>query len=428
MKAGPPRRWFWLGTISARLNELARGCGSLKNLDRQTGGPAVQQRILAIDLGKNKSVYCDYDAATGQHTFGALATTPADVHDLLVKHPGHLAVIEVCPLAGWVADLCGALGVALRVVNTASEQWSWRRVKDKSDRGDALKLAMMQAMGQHRYVHVPAPAVRQWRELIAYRDDLVSRGTASKNRLRATLDRQGARWPAGKGGWTDAALAELARMARPLAECGETELWRGTLHVELASLRHTRERIEEVEAKLDAMAQASARVRRLTTVPGVGKRTAEVVVAMLDDPHRFANVGQVGAYTGLTPRRLQSGQMDRQLGISHAGSGLLRKMLVQASWAGQRNNPWMREVFARVCGGKRDRRKTAIVAVARHLFVRLWAMDRSGRDWNGPPAAALPPRATRVTRVTRAGRARSGGGGGGGVGAWVGAPPQTPPR
>ena len=382
----------------------------------------MRQRTLAIDLGKRKSVYCDYDPQAGQHTFGSLATSPADVRDLLARHPGHLVVIEICPLAGWVADLCRALGVALRVVNTAGEPWSWKRVKDKSDRGDALKLAMMEAMGQHRYVHVPAPAVRQWRELIACRDDLVRRATASKNRLRATLDRQGERWPAGKGGWTDAALAELARVARPLAECGGTELWRGMLHVELASLAYTRERVAEVEARLDALAAASPRVRRLTTVPGVGPPTAEVVVAMLDDPRRFANVGQVGSYAGLTPRRLQSGQMDRQLGISRAGSGLLRKMLVQAAWAGQRNNPWMREVFARACGGKRDRRKTAVVAVARRLFVRLWAMDRSGQDWHGPaaaPSSSGPRPEPRLVRPPRhGGEAR----------ACAGAGPGSPPN
>lgn len=171
------------------------------------------QRILAIDLGKNKSVCCDYDPQGGGHRFVTVATTPKDMHDLLMQYPGHVVVIEVCPLAGWISDLCEALGVALKVVNTASEQWSWRKVKDKSDRGDALKLAVMQAMGQHRYVHVPSAAVRGWRELIGYRDELVSRGTASKNRLRAILDRQGRRWPAGKSGWTQAALAELAQLA-----------------------------------------------------------------------------------------------------------------------------------------------------------------------------------------------------------------------
>ena len=59
MKAGPPGRWSGLGTTGARLNELARGRGSLRNLDRQTGGPAMRQRTLAIDLGKTKGVSCD---------------------------------------------------------------------------------------------------------------------------------------------------------------------------------------------------------------------------------------------------------------------------------------------------------------------------------------------------------------------------------
>ena len=405
------------------------------------------QRILAIDLGKRKSVCCDYDPATGQHTFGSLPTTPADMHALLVRHPDHLVVIEICPLAGWVSDLCRTLGRSLQVVNTNGEPWNWRKVKDKSDRQDALKSARMQAMGQHEYVHVPLPAVRQWRELIQHRDAQVSRATSSKNRIRAILDRQGEpHGPAGKSGWTQQALAELGRQAKPLSECSELELWRGMLHEELTSLRDTQARIDAVTARLDAMADASPRVRRLTTVPGVGKRTAEVVVAMLDDPRRFHNVRQVGAYTGLTPRRLQSGDMDRQLGISRAGSGLLRKMLVQASWIGQRNNPWMRETFARVCGDKRDRRKKAIVAVARHLFVRLWAMDRDGKDWNGPAAQMLPRRSKQTTTRTtsdapvrrRLGGDGDGGGGGGGAGGSggprvsgvvaLGALPQTPPH
>ena len=123
-------------------------------------------------------------------------------------------------------------------------------VKDKCDRGDALKCAVMEAMGEHRYVHVPPPAVRQWRELIAYRADLVARSTACKNRLRAVLDRQGRSWPAGKSGWTAAAaLADLAGLARPLGECGGEELWRGMLHVELACLRDVSARAEEVERR-----------------------------------------------------------------------------------------------------------------------------------------------------------------------------------
>jgi transposase len=352
--------------------------------------------ILAIDMGKNKSVFCRYASADGKHQFGSLCTSPKDFEALLKRHPGCCVVIEISPHAGWVSDLCNKLGLELKVVNTTGEEWKWNKVKDKSDRADSLKIAKMQAMGLHRYVHLPAPPVRRWRELIAYRDSLRKRSTASKNRIRSILDRQGDRWPAGKKGWTVAAMEELAKLATPLDECGDEQLWRGMLHEELACLKHTLERMAEVEQKLDALSAANPRVQRLKTTPGVGNRTAEIVIAMLDEPTRFTNVAQVGSYTGLTPRRLQSGQMDRQVGISHAGSKLLRTMLVQSSWIGQRYNPWMKETFERICGGKKDRKKKAIVAVARQLFVRLWAMDRSGTDWKDPTQSSSVPSASSV--------------------------------
>jgi transposase len=355
--------------------------------------------ILAIDLGKNKSVFCDYDSRIGEHRFGSVPTCPQQFKKLLQEHPGRCIVIEICPHAGWVSDLCRELKLELKVVNTSSEEWKWKKVKNKSDRLDSLKLARMQALGLHRYVHMPDAAVRQWRQLIAYRDDLVRRRTASKNRIRAIFDTQGERWPAGKKGWTAAALAELAKIAQPLGACGEQQLWRGMLQEELTCLRHTQQRLDELEQKLDAMAAASPRVKRLTSTPGVGNRTAEMVIAMLDDPRRFKTVAQVGAYTGLTPRRVQSGEMDRQKGISHAGNRLLRKLLVQASWIGQRYNPWMKETFERISGGKKERKKKAVSAVARQLFVRLWAMDRDQTDWKDPTtrqAMTTPPAAEKM--------------------------------
>lgn len=351
--------------------------------------------ILAIDMGKNKSVCSHYNSLNGERTYETIPTSPQAFHDLLTQHPADTVLIEISPLAGWVSDLCRTLKIQLKVVNTTSDAWSWKKVKDKSDRKDAEKLAVMEAMNQHRYVHMPKAPVRQWRELIAYRNDQVKRVTACKNRIRAILDRQGKRWAAGKAGWTQAAIDELRSMAKSLDECTDENLWCGMLHEELLSLGHSQARLASVSGRLDQMAESNKRVCRLKTVPGVGNRTAEIVIAMLDDSNRFDNVSQVGAYTGLTPRRCQSGQMDRQLGISHAGSRLLRKMLVQASWIGQQTNPWMKETFERICGGKKDRKKKAIVAVARKLFVRLWAMDRDSKDWNGP-AAVKPTRRTKV--------------------------------
>lgn len=353
-------------------------------------------------MGKNKSVFGRQDAVGGERRFGTIRTSPQDFHDLLIKYPDHTVLIEISPLAGWVSDLCRTLQIKLKVVNTAGEKWSWKKVKNKSDRKDADKLLSLELQGEHSYVYMPSADVRQWRELISYRDDLVGRVTACKNRIRAIFDRQGERWPAGSAGWTAAAMEQLQSIARPLGDCDAKNLWRGMLYEELLSLSHAQKRLAAVSAKLDQMAESNKRVTRLKTVPGVGNRTAEVVVAMLDDARRFSNVKQVGAYTGMTPRLCQSGAMDRQLGISHAGSKLLRKMLVQASWAGQQTNPWMKETFERVAAGKANRKKKAIVAVARKLFIRLWAMDRDQKDWNGP--AAVTPE----WRIVKAKAAKAG--------------------
>jgi transposase len=99
----------------------------------------------------------------------------------------------------------------------------------------------------------------------------------------------------------------------------------------------------------------------------------------------------VGCYAGLTPRRWQSGESDRQGHISRAGPPLLRQLLVQIAWTGVRHRTWMLKVYEQVCRGSEKRKKIAIVAVARRLLVKLWAMLRDGTKWKEPqrpPAAA----------------------------------------
>lgn len=58
------------------------------------------QRILAIDLGKFKSVACDYDPATGTHTFATIPTRPQDFHDLLAQRCPDRLIIEIGSSAG----------------------------------------------------------------------------------------------------------------------------------------------------------------------------------------------------------------------------------------------------------------------------------------------------------------------------------------
>ncbi len=115
--------------------------------------------------------------------------------------------------------------------------------------------------------------------------------------------------------------------------------------------------------------------------------TNQAVVALVDDPHRFRTGKQVASYLGLVPRQCQSGQMDRQGRISGQGDRRVRALLIEVAWIGQRYNPWMRETFERICGGSPARRKIAVVAVARRLVVRCWAMLRDGTKWSPPSAS-----------------------------------------
>jgi transposase len=338
-------------------------------------------KILALDLGKNKTVACDFESSTSEHSFVSVATTPSALHDLIVDRAPERVVIETCPVAGWVYDLVQALDVPIQVANPNHEAWRWRNVKHKSDKKDALKLAQLSAINQLPTVYMPAGAVRQWRSFINYRQQLIKRQGQVRSNIRAILTRQALSLPPGKRGWRKAGIAQLQELACPLIECAAADLWRGELCCELQALESVNQLIVDVEAKLDQLAQQDHRVRLLRTIPGVGPRLAETLVAVIDDPHRFRRGKQVASYVGLTPRRYQSGDMDRQGKISGQGHKLLRKLLVQVSWLGLHHNPWMRAVYERALKS-RSRKKIAIVAVARRLLIRCWAMLRDDRAWN----------------------------------------------
>ena len=174
------------------------------------------------------------------------------------------------------------------------------------------------------------------------------------------------------------------------SDCSPDELWRGELDLELANYQ----RLATAPAgrstiNFSQLAAEDERVQLLQTIPGVGRKTAEVVVAYVDDPHRFQNARQVSSYAGLVPKRYQSGTMDRHGKIHKRGPRLLRGALVEAAWLMLRYNPWAREVYQRICGQQKTRRKKAIVAVARKLLVRCWVMLLRKERWN---PEALPRR------------------------------------
>ena len=133
--------------------------------------------ILALDLGKYKTVFCNYNPTNGEHEFGKVSTIPQEIHDLIVEKEPQKIVLEVCHIAGWIVDIAKALGIKTEVANTSHEAWRWKNVKKKNDREDAIKLAKLSAMNQLPTVHIPEKKVREKRALIKYRQRLVKADT-----------------------------------------------------------------------------------------------------------------------------------------------------------------------------------------------------------------------------------------------------------
>jgi transposase len=345
--------------------------------------------ILGIDLGKFKSVFCVFCPETGEIRYETHPTDPKAFRAFLVKTVPTMTLFETSTAVGWVHDLCCELGLPCKVANPLGEAWQWRKVKRKTDRDDAYKLIRLYQLGELPTVHMPTPESRERRALIAFRQRLIERSTAIRNHIRALFQAQGINLASGQKAWTQEAIATYkTTYTKPIIECATTELWRGEVAIELALLESLKTQLNAIRRKLDALGKAHAGVQLLETIPGVGARTAEAVVAYLDDPKRFKNAREVSAYAGLVPRQFQSGTIDRKGRITKRGPCYLRKLLVECAWLMQRHNPWGAQLIERISRGQKGRRKSAVVALARKLLVRCWAMLRKGEPWKEPAIAA----------------------------------------
>jgi len=341
------------------------------------------KNILAIDLGKRNSVFCKLDTSSLKPEYSTVKTTPEKFHDIFadLDSGNSIVLFEVGSQAGWLSDMLRAMRLEFKVANVNHPAWKWTSNQNKSDKADALRLAMMYQQGFFPEVYIPVKAVRQKRSLIYYRQKLVTRITGIKNSIRALMTAVAVDLPVGRSCWTKKYIKELEQLALPLHEIDDPcQFWRGQLHMELQQLIALQSCLDKTDKQLDEIGSREKRIRLLQTAPGIGPRTSETIVAVLDNPHRFKSCRQVCNYVGFTPRRYQSGEMDRTGRISKRGNPHLRMLLVQASWTALRYD-WARQIYNRVCRGSTKRRNIAIVAVARHMLMRCWAMLRDEKVW-----------------------------------------------
>ena len=289
-------------------------------------------------------------------------------------------VFEISGQAGFIYDSLIDSVDTITVANPSKMTWIYRTDK-KNDRIDARKMAVLLGIGEVPAVHMPSKEVRQWRETILHRRKIVSKVVQVKNRIRTTFKSQGYR-TAGKGGgwWKKANRLWMRDICEEQTD--GAGLWR--LHScdlldELDLLESQRKRVTD---RLDSYLAKHAGGRLLMSIPGVGPRTTEAVLAYTDDVNRFNNYKQYCSYFGVTPKLDESGSCRRLGHISKRGPSVVRWLICESSWKVICKSKSLREFYERVRAGQNSRKKIAIIAVARKLLSIMRAMLLTGELFN----------------------------------------------
>lgn len=300
---------------------------------------------------------------------------------VLADLPGPCAcILEACSNAAYFYEELRRQ--AERVVVANPRKTKALAGMSKHDRVDARNLAKMLATGFEVGTYMPEERIRDLRDLVRHRQDVIGLRTTCRNRVHALLDRYQRRFGGsdlfGKGGRTW--LRELLPELREEHQRQLTELLR--LHDSLTQAEST------VTARLEALSQQAPYaepVRQISSIPGIGWLSALAIVAELGEPDRFQRAEQVAAYAGLVPRLRQSGESASYGAITKQGSRLLRTTMVQCACTTMRTDSALGR-FAAALKARRHNGKVARVALARKMLELAWHLWLVGEEYREPAA------------------------------------------
>jgi len=288
----------------------------------------------------------------------------------------------------WLARWLRARGIETYVIHASSIPVPREHRRAKSDRLDTAML--MRAFlgwlrGEARHCSmaaIPTLAQEDAKRPTREHESLVAERTRLINRMKATLIRLGIRDFNIK---LRKAPQGLAALCTPEGE----PLPPNTL----AELRRDLERLALIRAQIKATEQA--RLGRLKQMPsagthpmmlmlakvlGVGIETADMLVhEVLSRPLRDQRA--VARYAGLTGSPDESGSKRREQGLAKAGNARVRRGMLQLAWRWllhQKESALTQWYRTRTADGRKDTRKTMIVALARKLLIALWRYVTAG--------------------------------------------------
>ena len=318
----------------------------------------------------------------------------------LAKHKLGLAPESrtvVCFEAGrdghWIYRWLSAEGFEVLEIDSSSIEMARGRKHVKTDRVDVeklLDLLLRYCLGfrqAFRVVRVPSEEAEAGQRLHREDEYLVRQRGRVSNRIKGLLVTQGVvevplkrdfeTWLEAVQRWDGSGLSSALKV----------ELRRLYAQYQLMDGQMS-EVAQAYQQELDSDTAIADKRRRLEQLKSIGPKTSRVLSAEVFAWRVFRNGKQVGGMSGLTPTPSQSGDVNREQGISKAGNRRVRRVMIELAWLWLRWQPgsalsqWFNHRFA--WGGKRMRR-VGIVALARKLLIALWRYV----EWGVVPEGAV---------------------------------------
>lgn len=362
---------------------------------------------IALELGQDKWLLACSTQAAEKARFRSVPARDLDrLAEEIAKAKARFqlpadAPVCTCYEAGrdgfWLHRALTSRGITNVVVDSSSIELNRRRKHVKSDGVDAGKLLNLLCRyhgGERKVwsvVNVPTVADEDRRQLHRGLKDLQRQQTECSNRIKGLLASCGLDVAVdAKFRTTLAALRDWAGQAVPAhlqqRLLQEFAVWEA-LH------RQVRDAANEQERRLrEGQEPYLDKVRRLMGLKAVGVRSAWILVLELFSWRNIKNGKELGSLVGLTPMPYNSGQSEREQGISKAGNKHVRGLIVELAWLWLRWQPgsalsqWYDRRFG---SGNKRARKVGIVALARKLLIALWRFVDRGelpegaveKDW-----------------------------------------------
>lgn len=333
--------------------------------------------FVALDVSLEKTAICimlvDGSIAAEVVAASDPEAIAAELGRQEVVGPDTLVGLEAGPLSEWLARGLVDLGAPVVLMETRQVRAALSSMVVKTDRNDARGMAQLLRMGWFRPVHLKSMDAREQRALLSARETLARRLMDVENSVRGLLRGFGLKLGVvSRGRWQERVRdvvggnAALAAIFEPLVAARAALL----------------EQLGRLHERLLAVVRQDPACRLLMSAPGVGAVVALTFRAAVDDPSRFGSSRTVGPCFGLTPRRYQSGETDRSLGISKAGDPSVRRALYNAAHVimHQVRRGFALKSWAAALAARAGLRR-AKVALARRLGVILHRMWVDGTEF-----------------------------------------------